>query len=85
MSKSIYGKINGLVYSFINENGIPPDIIIMSPKTREDFRNEFYGKLGANSGNEIISSAHCGYKLQIIRSNDIPEGELMLATNFKKQ
>lgn len=85
MSENIFGKINGLVYSFINKNGIPPDIIIMSPKTREDFRNEFYGKLGENSGHEIISSAHCGYKLQIIRTNDIPEGEFILATNFKKR
>jgi hypothetical protein len=84
MSRSIYGKINGLIYSFVNENKCNPDIIIMSPRTREDFRNEFYGRLGMNSGSEIISSAHCGYKLKIIESTDIADGEFMLATNFKK-
>lgn len=52
MNQSIYGKINGLVYSFVNENRCNHDIIIMSPKTREDFRNEFYGRLGANSFSE---------------------------------
>ena len=80
-----YSKLSNGVRDFIANYKTAPNIVIMSNKTREDFRNEFYGKRSFNSGNEIMVTVHCGYKLNIIKSDDIPDGEFMLATNFKKQ
>jgi len=81
-------KLLDQVGAFATCNNIAPNIMIMSTWTYFELRaiimqatpNAFDGQ-----DNYLKTIFIVGHKLEIIRSNDIPDGEFMLATNFKKQ